>query len=148
VSLFPGGVDSLLPANVAGDVGIKAAIDAVQVRLVHLFGTIPNASPAAGGTVNPDLSIGSQLAVILPSGVSTVTLGPPTSSFNGDWLTIYPIQNSTGVALITWSKAAGGYRTSANLALSTIANAIDSMTFRYNSGANLWNQVSHELNIS
>jgi hypothetical protein len=133
---WPTALDNLLPNNVAGPSQIMAAIDALQLRLQRYVSAQPNAFPSAGGTVTPDMSLGSQLAIIMPAG--NITIANPINAWDGDWLTIFPVQDSIGGRLITW----GSNFRKGVIALSITANALDAVTFRYSAGAVKWNQIT------
>jgi hypothetical protein len=135
-SLWPGAPDNLISAAKAGPDDVKAAIDAIQVKIQRMLNAQPNAFPSAGGTVTPDMSQGAQLAIIMPAG--NITIANPVNGQDGDFLTVYILQDALGARLVTW----GANFRKGVIALSITANALDAVTFRYSAGAVKWNQIA------
>lgn len=133
-SNWPTSLDFVPPPDSSLSPFDRAALVSMQSRLQRLFGTQTAATPSAGGTVTPDMSTGSQLAIAMPAG--NITVANPTNSLNGDMLTVYITQDSVGARLVTWGNA---FRKAVTLSIT--ANALDSITFCFNSSNSTWNQV-------
>lgn len=136
MSQWPTNPDGLLTGNIAADVQIKAAIDALQAKLQRFITAQPTAFPIAGAHVTVDMSLGSQLAILMPAG--NVTIDNPINSQDGDWLTLFVVQDAIGLRTVTWGV---NYRKSV-ITLSIGANAIDAITFRYSASVVKWNQIA------
>lgn len=134
-SSFPSAPDYQPDPDAAPSPWDRAAIKAIQARLLRFFGTQTTAFPAIGGTVVPDMSQGSQLAIVMPAG--NITIANALNPLNGDWLTIYIAQDSVGGRTVTWGPA---YRKA--LTLSILPNSLDAVTFRFNNSNNTWNQIN------
>ena len=100
--------------------------------------SVPTQTPAAAGTVTPDLSQGSAWIIQMPAG--NITVANPINAFPGDDLNLIVIQDGVGTRLVTWGSA---YKKL--LTLSTLANSRDSVIFKFD-GTN-WNQVGSALAI-
>jgi hypothetical protein len=92
--------------------------------------------PSAGGTVTPDLSLGSIWQIFFPAG--NITVANPINMAVGDLLTLAFIQDGIGGRTVTWGNNLYRART---FALTVTAGAIDSVMFRYAPQLN-WGQVA------
>jgi hypothetical protein len=93
---------------------------------------VPMQSPAATGTVTPDLSFGPVWLIQMPAG--NITIANPINAYLGDMLTLVILQDSIGARTVTWGSS---YKKLVTLTIT--ANARDSVTFRFD-GTN-WNQM-------
>jgi hypothetical protein len=89
----------------------------------------PAQHPAIGGTVTPDLSLGSIWQVFFPAG--NITLATPINANVGDFLTLSFIQDSVGARTITWDPTNHNYFRPSTFALTLTANGVDSITFAF-----------------
>ncbi len=95
-------------------------------------------SPAAAGTVTPDLSMGLVWKIQMPAG--NITVANPMNAYPGDELTLIIIQDGVGTRTVTW-----GSLYKKLVTLSTLANARDTVSFKFD-GTD-WSQVGSALAI-
>lgn len=96
-------------------------------------------SPAAAGTVTPDLSQGPVWPIQMPAG--NITLANPVNAQAGDLLTLVILQDAIGTRTVTWGSS---YKKTVTLSVAGLAR--DTITFRYD-GSN-WNQISSALALT
>jgi hypothetical protein len=140
---WPASIDDLNALESGPSLFTKATVLAIMTKLQRMLNAQPNASPVAGGTVTPDMSLGWRLLVFLPAGVNTVTIANPSNAQEGDWLIVYTLQNSTGTGLVAWG---ANFRKTASLSIpAAIASSLDTIAFNYSAAAVKWNQVAAPL---
>lgn len=146
-SQWPGSLDYNPDPDTPYSAWDRAAIKQLQAKLQRMLNAQPNAFPASGATVTPDMSQGWRLLIFLPSGVNTITVANPINPQQGDFLILYTLQNSTGTALLSFGTK---FRKTASLSIpAAVANSLDVITFDYSSGADKWNQfISPVLSIA
>lgn len=121
----------------------RATIKALTSKLRRMLSAQPNASPVAGGTVTPDMSLGWRLLVFLPAGVNTITIANPANAQEGDRLILYTFQNTTGTGLLAWG---ANFRKTPSLSIpAAIASSLDTIIFTYSATAVKWNQEAAPL---
>lgn len=135
-SSWPGALDFQPDPDAPQSAWERAALKAMQLQLQRMLTRQPNLNPAAAGTATPDMSLGWKLRVNMPAG--NITIANPLSPQQGDILTLAIVQDSVGARLVTW----GAKYLKGALTLSITANAIDVVSFSYDSNVDRWLQMT------
>jgi hypothetical protein len=138
-SSWPGSLDPRLSARLDPDVA--ATVDTLAAQLQRMLLRQPNLNPGVGGTGTPDMSLGWTVRVNMPAG--NVTIANPLNPAQGDLLRMAIVQDSVGGRTVTW-----GAKYRKNVALSAGANAIDVVSFSYDSNVDLWLQIGAALALA
>jgi hypothetical protein len=136
MSIWPGALDFNPDPDAPLSTAERNAIKALQLQLQRMLTRQPNAVPGVGGTATPDMAQGWKLRVNMPAG--NITIANPLNPQQGDMLTLAIVQDSVGGRVVTW----GGKYLKSTLTLSVTANAIDVVTFSYDSNVDRWLQMT------
>jgi hypothetical protein len=142
--------------TIVGTNGSGQLVDASSATLANnTSGNAATATNLAGGATLPAylapkafaLTDGASIAVDASAGnYLTVTLGgnrtiaAPSNAIAGEIITFALAQDATGSRTVTWTSGAGGYSfgTDGTPTLTTTANAVDEIAFRYHAGLGKW----------
>lgn len=123
-------------ASTAASGKVTKSGDTMTGYLAPKVATLTDAS-----TVTVNAAAGNDFRLLTTSGIGTTrAIGAPSNAVDGESITIDVQQDSSGSRVVTWTSGAGGYSfgTDGSPTLTTTANAVDTIGFRYHGGLGKW----------
>lgn len=140
-STYPATLDNLIVQDVDNP-DVVNSVNTMQAVHQRDKTVLAVQTPAAAGTVTPNMQLGSYWPIQMPAG--NITIANPTNGQAGDILTLKITEDGVGTRTVTLGaayKRAGGAYT-----LTTTAGASDILSFRFD-GTN-WNEIGRAAAIA
>lgn len=159
-----------LSKAIVGSNGSGQLVDATGATLTNnTSGNAATATNLAGGAAVPaylaphvvtltdassvavNAALGNDFRLLTTSGVgASRTIAAPSNPVDGQAVTFDVQQDASGSRTVTWTSGAGGYSfgTDGSPTLTTTANAVDTVGFRYHGGLGKWVCLGWKLGFS